>query len=160
MVQTLEEEKDMQAEIRFHKVTAETHFPNWAHAESVVQFFHETMQPYQDSPEDIQCGLDYAFSTEPGKGGFLMLAEVEGELAGALLMLRTGMQGYIPANLLLFVSINPKLRGQGIGMQLIEHSHAACDGDVALHVDFDNPAKRLYERLGYVHKYAEMRLSR
>ncbi|MDK2978441.1 MAG: hypothetical protein PWP52_1155, partial [Bacteroidales bacterium] len=32
--------------------------------------------------------------------------------------------------------------------------------DVKLHVEYDNPAKRLYERLGMTTKYAEMRLKK
>jgi len=150
----------MSNELKFHKVTAKPQLPDWAPLEQVVKFFHETMQPYEDSIEDVNRGLDYAFSDDPGRGGFLMLAQLDGKLAGAVLMLATGMQGYIPENLLLFVSIDPNLRGQGIGGKLIQHCHDICEGDVALHVDFDNPAKRLYERLGYVHKYAEMRLKR
>ncbi|MCB9367061.1 MAG: GNAT family N-acetyltransferase [Calditrichaeota bacterium] len=118
------------------------------------------MKPWHDRPEDIRRGLDYAFSKAEGKGGFLMLAEQEGKLAGALLMLDTGMGGYVPENLLLFVSMDPALRGKGVGSQLIERSFAECKGAIKLHVDYDNPAKRLYERLGFKNKYAEMRLAR
>ena len=31
-------------------------------------------------------------------------------------------------------------------------------GGIALHVEPDNPAKFLYEKLGFTHKYLEMRL--
>ncbi len=40
---------------------------------------------------------------------------------------------------------------------LIKRSFEIADGDVKLHVEYDNPAKRLYERLGMTSKYAEMR---
>ena len=146
--------------INYTKLTAVDQFPAWAPREKVVEFFHTTMKPYEDRREDISSALDYAFSGEKYAGGFLMLAEADGALAGALLMLDTGMGGYIPEHVLLFVTINPDLRGQGIGGELIRRSLAECTGSVKLHVDFDNPAKRLYERLGFKHCYAEMRLPR
>jgi GNAT superfamily N-acetyltransferase len=118
------------------------------------------MKPYEDTVEDIHTALDYAFSEAEGKGGFVQLARYRGELAGALLMLHTGMTGYVPPNILLFVTVDPALRGKGIGAAIIERSFAECEGDIKLHVEYDNPAKRLYERLGMTTKYAEMRYSR
>jgi GNAT superfamily N-acetyltransferase len=149
-----------QPALGFVKVTAPDGFPDWAPRARVVEFFHETMKPYEDKPEDIEHSLNYAFSQEQYAGGFLMLVSSAGRLAGALLMLNTGMRGYVPENILLFVSVNPEMRGQGIGAKLIQRCFDEVEGDVKLHVDFDNPAKRLYERLGMVHKYAEMRLIR
>ena len=32
------------------------------------------------------------------------------------------------------------------------------DGDIALHVEPDNPARFLYEKMGFTSKYVEMRL--
>ncbi|MGN6476242.1 MAG: hypothetical protein ACTHKV_03375 [Flavipsychrobacter sp.] len=34
------------------------------------------------------------------------------------------------------------------------------DGDIALHVEPDNPARQLYEQLGFTNKYLEMRLKK
>ena len=143
--------------IHLCKVENNDGFPNWTARDRIVKFFHTTMKPYEDRPEDIECALDYAFSNHQGKGGFLMLARVDGRLGGALLMLNTAMKGYIPENILVFVTIDPELRGRGLGRQLIEHSISECDGDVKLHVEYDNPAKGLYERIGFTTKYAEMR---
>ena len=123
----------------------------------IIRFFHETMKPYEDCIEDIEHSFDYLFSKEVGKGGFLMLAVHRDRLAGALLMLNTGMNGYVPENILLFVSVLPSLRGNGIGSELVKRSIDECKGDVKLHVEHDNPAKRLYERIGFTNKYAEMR---
>ncbi len=86
-----------------------------------------------------------------------MLAHFNGKLAGALLMLKTGMKGFVPENILLFVSVSPAMRGKGIGGRLCKYSIEEADGDVKLHVEYDNPARRLYERLGMTTKYAEMR---
>jgi len=147
-------------EVALVKISDEKDLPPWAHRETLISFLHETMKPYEDSPGDINRGLDYVFSKEPGKGGFLVLAGYQDQLVGVLVMLDTGMEGYIPKNLLLFVSVTPELRGHGLGRRIIELATADLDGQVKLHVEYDNPAKRLYERIGFESKYAEMRLSR
>jgi GNAT superfamily N-acetyltransferase len=147
-------------ELTFTKVSDATEFPVWAPREEVAAFFHETMKPYNDSLDDVQSALDYGLVPGKGSGGFLMLAHEGEQLLGALLMLDTGMSGYVPENILLFVSVDPSTRGRGVGGRLIMRSIEECDGDVKLHVEYDNPAKRLYERLGFTTKYAEMRHTR
>lgn len=146
--------------MRIHKIEAEDGLPEWASRDRLAVFLHETLKPYHDTLEDVQRGLEYAFSADAGRGGFVMLGEIDGELAAALVMLRTGMGGYVPENLLLFVGVVPERRGQGLGRALIEAALNETDGGVKLHVEHDNPARRLYERLGFTAKYAEMRLVR
>jgi ribosomal protein S18 acetylase RimI-like enzyme len=134
-------------------------FPPNVTAKDVVQFLHRALQPFEDCPEDIERGISDAFSPVPPGPGFVLLA-LRGEvLVGALVMLRTGMKRYVPENLLLYVAVDPERRGQGIGARLCREAVEAVEGDVKLHVEYDNPAKRLYERLGFENKYAEMRLS-
>jgi len=125
---------------------------------TLVRFFHETMKPYEDEVPDIERALDYAFSPAEGKGGYLVLASAGETLAGAVLMLHTGMAGYVPETILLFVAVDPARRNQGIGGRIIREAVKHAPGAVKLHVEYDNPAKRLYERLGFASKYAEMRL--
>ena len=134
--------------------------PEWQDRPSLADFLHENLKPYEDTVEDIERGLDYAFSVRPGTGGFVLLAEEDQRLLGALVLLHTGMEGYIPPNLLLFVAVTKHCRSKGIGRKLCDRAMAECKGDVCLHVEYDNPAKRLYERLGFHTKYAEMRLKR
>ena len=133
--------------------------PEWLDMETLAAFLNKVMRPYEDKVPDVERGLRYALSHEPGMGGFIVLAVREAQLVGAVVMLRTGMSGYVPANLLLFIAVVPELRSQGIGGRLIEMAKARCDGDIKLHVEHDNPARRLYERQGFTNKYLEMRFS-
>lgn len=127
--------------------------------EALAHFLHEHLKPYEDAVADIERGIAHALPEEAGQGGFVLLAEREGELAGALVMLKTGMQGYVPPNLLLFIAVHGAHRQQGIGLALVRKAQSLVKGDIKLHVEYENPARRLYERLGFSSKYAEMRWS-
>lgn len=144
-------------DVKVMRVDRAAELPGWASWHKLAEMLHYQMAPYNDELADVYRGLDYALSDEPGKGGFVILARVDGKLAGAVVMLHTGMSGFVPENLLLFVVVNPALRGRGVGGQIIERALSECRGDVKLHVEPDNPARRLYERLGFDSKYVEMR---
>jgi ribosomal protein S18 acetylase RimI-like enzyme len=133
-------------------------FPKHLPPDRVAAFLHRALVPFEDKPEDIDRGISDALSPEPPRRGFVLLALDGDRLVGALVMLKTGMKGYIPENLLLFVAVDPACRGRGIGGRLCLAATQDVDGGVKLHVEYDNPAKRLYERLGFENKYAEMRL--
>lgn len=125
--------------------------------ERFEEFLFTHLERFGDPLNEIHKCLDYALSSEKSEGGFAMAAYYEGKLAGGLIMNKTGMGNYIPDWVLVFVAVDAKFRGKGFGKEIIEEAIAQCDGDVKLHVEYDNPAKRLYERIGFTNKYAEMR---
>lgn len=134
--------------------------PSWLSLDDLTQFFHHMMKPWHDTPEDVRRGLDYALDDAPGRGGFAVLAIRDQELLGGTVFLETGMQGYIPENLLLFIAVRPELRSRGIGHRVMERAVENCKGSIKLHVEHENPARHLYERIGMVNKYLEYRLDR
>ncbi len=134
--------------------------PDWTTWDDLTVFLHDSLKPYEDTVADIRRGIDNAFREFDGRAGFVLIAETDRRPVGALVMLRTGMKGYIPENLLLFVAVAPSMRGHAIGRKLIQKAIELTDGNIKLHVEYDNPAKRLYERLGFESKYAEMRYTR
>ncbi len=146
--------------VRVEVVNRPEDLPSWAQRDALSGFLHVAMRPYQDELRDVRRGIDYAFSEQRGKGGFVVLAGLDERLVGALVMLHTGMGGYVPEHLLLFVGVEPELRGLGIGRRLIERANDFCPGDVKLHVEPGNRAKNLYERIGFTNKYLEMRYSK
>jgi len=145
-------------DVKFVIVEQRDQLPEGIDLEGLAVFFHEKMKPYHDTRDDVARGLEYAF--DPARGGFLVLAMQDRAPVGGLVMLRTHMSGYIPPNLLLFLAVEPTLRGRGLGGRLIGLAAARCEGDIKLHVEPDNPAVRLYGRAGFETKYLEMRWSR
>jgi len=157
-------EKDTQTKsqtvLKIHVLRSKADFPAWTSFDELAEWLHESLKPYEDTVEDIKAGMEFALSEEPNKGGFILLGEKDGKTVGALVMLTTPMTGFIPPNILLFVAVDPSQRGQGVGGKIVRKGFDTAEGDVKLHVEYDNPAKRLYERLGMTTKYAEMRYTK
>lgn len=135
----------------------ENEFPEGIDRDQFIDFLYNHLDQFGDPREDIGNCIDYAFSSAEGKGGFLISAQKDGKLVGALIMNETGMGGYIPENYLVYIAVDASERGQGIGGSIMDNALEVAQGDVALHVEYENPAKRLYERKGFTNKYAEMR---
>lgn len=134
--------------------------PMYISEAELVEFLYTHLDRFRDEKPDIQKALKYCFSDEAGKGGFITLAIENDTICGAVLMNNTGMEGYIPSHILVYVAVDASMRGKGIGAKIITAAIRHAGGDVALHVEYDNPAKHLYERLGFHSKYAEMRFSK
>lgn len=147
--------------MKFQTVSAETLHHSLFSPAHIATFLHEALGRYGDQLHHISSCLGYALSGEAGKGGFIILAIDDAHaLVGAAVVNKTGMSGYIPENILVYIAVSVSQRGRGTGAQLMEQVISQSEGDIALHVDADNPAHRLYERLGFEKKYLEMRLKK
>lgn len=126
--------------------------------EQIAAFLHEHLDQFGDDKEDILKCLAFVQDTE--KGGEIILAANENEIIGAVVLNKTGMGGYIPENILVYIAVDNFYRGKGIGKKLMEYAIEISKGDIALHCEPDNPALKLYEKLGFTNKYLEMRLEK
>lgn len=124
----------------------------------IAGFLHKHLDQYGDTIEDISKCLDYVF--HPDKGGDVFICIENEDIIGAVVMNRTGMQGYIPENILVYIAVQSYHRGRGVGKRLMQAAIAEVEGSIALHVEPDNPAFHLYKKLGFTNKYLEMRLTR
>lgn len=140
-----------------YKLYKSTKDINELEIKETVRFLHQHLDEFRDGTEDIKKCIDYALALDQGKGGFILHAHYEGKLAGVLIMNNTGMSGFIPENILVYIAVDAQYRGQGFGAEIIKEAIKHTKGNVKLHVEYDNPAKRLYEKLGFTSKYAEMR---
>lgn len=124
----------------------------------LVDFLYEHLGGYGDPKEDIRKALNYALGIESKLGGLIISGEIEGEIIGVIILNKTGMTGYIPENQLVYLAIHVNFRRNGYAEELISNVIRNTDGSIALHVEPSNPAKKLYEKMGFVNKYLEMRL--
>lgn len=126
----------------------------------IADFLYEHLDEFGDPHEDIMKCLDYALDKAGDKGGFVIMARENGELVGTVVMNKTGMSGYIPENILVYIAVDGSQRGKGVGKKLMNMAIDMANGGIALHVEPDNPARHLYEKLGFTSKYLEMRLKK
>ncbi|MDZ7814532.1 MAG: GNAT family N-acetyltransferase [Planctomycetota bacterium] len=150
----------MADDIKIHEIHELDQFPSWLTPAGLSEYLHESLKPFDDPASEVLDGINAAFKERDGHKGFILVAEHDEKPVGALVMIRTGMKGYIPENVLLYVAVSPSMRGKGIGTKLIERSYKITHGNIKLHVEYENPAKKLYEKLGFVSKYAEMRYNK
>lgn len=126
-----------------------------------TSFLHTHLEQYGDDYADIEKAIQYALKEIPSFGGFVLEGYNDSEdLVGVVVVNRTGMTGYIPENILVYIAVDNNQRGKGVGKQLMNKAIELSHGDVALHVEKDNPAKHLYEKVGFTNPYLEMRYKR
>lgn len=125
--------------------------------DEIVDFLFKNLGQYGDAREDIGKAIDHILSPKSPAGGFIVLSHQYLAISGAVVVNRTGMESYIPENILVYIAVRRDLQGKGLGRVLTQKAIETAEGNIALHVEPENPAKHLYEKLGFENKYLEMR---
>lgn len=126
----------------------------------IIQFLHQHLEQWGDAEKDIEKAVNYSLSINNKPGGLITIATIDKKIACAIIMNKTNMSGYIPENILVYIATHQTHRGKGIGQTTMQKAIENVDGDIALHVEANNPAKHLYEKLGFTNPYLEMRLKK
>ncbi|WKD86607.1 putative N-acetyltransferase YvbK [Polaribacter huanghezhanensis] len=142
------------------KVFDVVHKPTEPEKAEIVNFLFEHLQEYGDSKKDIQKAIDYSINEFISFGGFTMLILEDDQIAGVTVINETGMGGYIPENILVYIATHKEYREKGLGKMLMLNAIDHAKGDIALHVEANNPAIKLYEKLGFTNPYLKMRLKK
>ena len=142
----------------FTQINAKTGIPTDCSTETIVDFLFTHLEQYGDQKDAIQKCIEYVMN--PEKGGQIIIGKDQEKIVGITILNQTGMNGYIPENILVYIAVDNSVRGKGFGKKLMQKAIDSVEGDIALHVEPDNPAKKLYENLGFTNKYLEMRLTK
>ena len=146
--------------MNFDILTSDDQNPTPFSRDDIADFLYEHLDDFGDRKESILKCIAYAYGDNPGQDGFILLAHKDEEIMGAVIINDTNMEGYIPEHILVYIAVHGNARGQGLGKALMEKAIERARGDIALHVEPDNPAKYLYEKYGFTNKYLEMRLKK
>ena len=131
--------------------------PNSKEKEGLIDFLFDNLQEYGDPKSDIEKAVNYALKETTSFGGFILVSYLENEISGIVVVNQTGMKDYIPENILVYIATHKNHRGKGIGKMLMKKTIDLAKGSIALHVEPENPARFLYEKVGFSSKYIEMR---
>ena len=145
-------------DITYSIINSDNENPTSFSREDIANFLYNHLDQYGDQKEAILKCIAYAFGDGPGQDGFILVAHEGNEILGVVIINRTNMSGFIPENILVYIAVHEKTRGKGVGKALMQKVIDETEGDIALHVEPDNPAKFLYEKFGFTNKYLEMRL--
>ena len=142
------------------KIFDAVNVPSEIEKREIVNFLFENLEKYGDPKEHIQKAIDYSVKEIVSFGGFTMALQENGQILGVVVINQTGMGGYIPENILVYIATDKNRRGEGLGKTLMQKAIDFARGDIALHVEANNPAKNIYEKLGFTNPYLEMRLKK
>ena len=144
--------------MEFKIITPETGENKLYTHQTIAEFLFKHLEQYGDKTEDILKCINYAMN--PENGGSIIVGLDKDKIVGVVILNNTGMGGFIPENILVYIAVDNTQRGKGFGKKLMQKAIDTAKGDIALHVEPDNPAKGLYESLGFTNKYLEMRLTK
>jgi len=123
----------------------------------IIDFLFVHLDEFGDKWEDIERAVEYALHPNPAFGGIVLCMKEKNQLIGVVVTNKTRMKGYIPENILVYIAVHKEYRGKGLGKKLMEKAINSVKGDIALHVESENPARFLYEKVGFKNPYLEMR---
>lgn len=146
--------------IKFDIIHSDIENPTSFGRQDIADFLHDHLDEYGDQKKHILSCIGYAYGDGEGQDGFILVAHEEEQIVGAVIINHTNMSGFIPEHLLVYIAVHGDYRGEGLGKELMERIIEATEGDIALHVEPDNPAVHLYEKYGFTNKYLEMRLKK
>ncbi len=126
----------------------------------VGRFLESHLDEYADSYDNIFKAIQSAIKQRPSFGGFVIAVTEGDQIIGAIVINNTGMEGYAPQNLIVYLAVHRDFRRKGIGQKLLQHAIETAKGDIAIHLDPEQKIPRFYKKLGFQTAALELRLNR
>ncbi len=120
--------------------------------EELVTVIQKLLEPYDDSDEETIDAVQKAIEV-----GFIFKATRGDEVHGICVIVHMGFSDFIPSYHLAYIGVLKGNKGRGVATELINQAIEKTGGNLSLHVDIPNSrAKKLYEKMGFVHTYDRM----
>ncbi len=123
----------------------------------VGRFLEGHLDDYQDSYDNIIKAIQSAIKQRPSFGGFVITARKDHKTIGAIVINNTGMEGYAPQNIVVYLAVHKEFRGQGIGRQLMHQAIKTTKEELSIYVRPDQQVPDFYKDLGFAEATLELR---
>lgn len=120
--------------------------------DEIVAITRKLLEPFNDSVAETADAVQKAIDV-----GFIFKAMRGKEVHGICIIVHLGFEDFIPSYHLAYIGVMKGNKGRGIATELINQAIEKTGGNMSLHVDIPNArAKKLYEKMGFVHMYDRM----
>lgn len=118
----------------------------------IVALTRKLLEPYNDSIEVTVDAVQKAIDV-----GYIFKAMHGNEVQGICIIVHMGFSEFIPSYHLAYIGVLKGNIGRGVATELMNQVIEKTGGNLSLHVDIPNgSAKKLYEKMGFVHTYDRM----
>ncbi len=118
----------------------------------LIVITRKLLEPYHDSIEETIDAIKKAINV-----GYIFKATRGDEVHGICIIVHMGFEDFIPSYHLAYIGVLKGNKGRGVATELLNQVIDKTGGNLSLHVDIPNSsAKKLYEKMGFVHTYDRM----
>ena len=151
----LSESKQLSMKLEFELLNS-ANTVGYIQRNQLIDFVVLHLQNQEVIAENIGKAIDHAVGGLVNNGGLVVIARHEEELVGVLVLCKTGMEGFMPENIIFYLAIHLNQRNKLIGSELIEYAKRFSSGRIAVRVTGGLGVEGYFEKLGCEEKVIEL----
>lgn len=126
----------------------------------VVNFLYDQLDTANANKDFIRRSIDYATKERMSFGGFVIVCKLHYEIIGAVVVNQTGMEGYMPENVLVYIAVSEKYLQMGVAKCMMDQVLNYAKGNIAVHIRGNLDLVPVFEKLGFKKSIQEMIIER
>jgi len=127
---------------------------------AIVGFLSQYSEATWLDKSAINQAVDYAIKEIPSFGGFIVTAEENHQIIAALIVNKTGMQGYMPQNIAVLNAVLPAYKNSTIIKDIKAKAMVLTRGDIAMVVNNKGVKDMEFQNMAVEAKYKQLPLLR
>lgn len=130
------------------------------HKQQIVDFLYENLDEHQDNKMNISKAIDHAVGGMVNNGGFVVTAKDAGDIIGAAVLCKTGMEGFMPQNVLTYLAVRNDFRRQEIGTKLMKKVLMFARGEISVQLKAYDQKQTVefFKKFGFNEKALQLNL--
>jgi hypothetical protein len=124
----------------------------------LTKFIYQYQVQNDFTEQGIRKAIQYAAKERPGFGGLIVTAEEGNEVIGAVILNKTGFEGYLPENLLVSIAVHHNYENKDVYRKIVDYVINYCCGDIGVQLKETNPLVPFFENQGFEYNYIQMNL--